>query len=167
MIRCELYGLLLLCKQVWSENGAGGYQEHFSFTHDAAIVGLTVHPSGHYFVTATANAQWQLFDAVHKSLLAVVTASDSSTVFTSCAFHPDGLILGTGTTSGTLKVWDVREQKLVKDLPGHTGSIHSVVFSENGYLAASGAANGEIKIWDLRKLTSVKSLEGIFLILLL
>jgi pre-mRNA-processing factor 19 len=85
--------------------------------------------------------------------------------YSSCSFHPDGLILGIGTSSGELKVWDIREPKHVTDLKDANSSsnsnntVQSLSFSENGYLSAAGYASGEVKIWDLRKLTCVKSFQ--------
>lgn len=69
----------------------------------------------------------------------------------SCAgFHPDGLILGTGTEA-VVRIWDVKSQAMVAALEGHQGAISCLAFSENGYYLATGAADATVKLWDLRK----------------
>lgn len=37
--------------------------------------------------------------------------------YTSAAFHPDGLILGTGMHNSTVLVWEVRTQKVMHIYP--------------------------------------------------
>ena len=36
--------------------------------------------------------------------------------FTSASFHPDGLILGTGTAESLVRIWDVKSQVCVSSL---------------------------------------------------
>ncbi len=111
-------------------------------------------------VSVSDNAEWQFLDIARGGLLKVITAKEEDTKFQSCNFHPDGLILGTGTANGIFKIWDIREQKNVSSLTGHNGAVKSISFSENGYLVATGATDGGVKIWDLRKLSCAKSMEG-------
>lgn len=132
---------------------------------------------------------WHFLDIVNRKCLQVMNVGDSrennsygngnisgnssnnntnsNNEYSSGTFHPDGLILGTGTTSGLLRVWDVRAMQNVQTLVAPTAngtgssgaSLTSICFSENGYLAASGAEDGSVHLWDLRKLASTKSLD--------
>jgi pre-mRNA-processing factor 19 len=76
-------------------------------------------------------------------------------------FHPDGIILGTGSSSdnGAVKIWDVREQTNVGSLNEHHGEITGLTFSENGYYFASAGVDCKVRVWDLRKLKCAKTLE--------
>lgn len=142
---------------MWSPNASGGYNQNYSFETNARPVDIAVHPSANYLIVATADENWHFVDVQRQACLKVVTAAEADTVYQSCAFHPDGLILGTGTQQGALKIWDIREQKNVSSMKDHTAAILDITFSENGYLAATASADGNVKIWDLRKLACTKS----------
>jgi len=44
-------------------------------------------------------------------LVFIQVSDDSKNVdYTAAAFHPDGLILGTGTSQSVVKIWDVKSQ---------------------------------------------------------
>ena len=79
-------------------------------------------------------------------------------------FHPDGLLLGMGTTAAAgagVLVWDLKTQKSVATMQGHKGSVTSLCFSENGfYMSTASADHAEgVKIWDLRKLQNVHTID--------
>ena len=45
-----------------------------------------------------------------QNLFLQVEDPSNSMGYTSAAFHPDGLILGTGTTEATVRIWDVKSR---------------------------------------------------------
>ncbi len=115
--------------------------------------------AGNYLTSVSLDGSWHFLDLVGSSCLKIVGGAEEQQ-YSSCAFHPDGLILGTGTAAGVLKIWDIREQQNVANCAEHSGAVHSVSFSENGYLVATGSEDGSVKIWDLRKLACTKTLTG-------
>lgn len=75
------------------------------------------------------------------------------------------MILGVGTRTGAVRIWDARSTKAVAKFEGHSVSsasdsgVTGLSFSENGYYLATGAADG-VKAWDLRKLKNLASVPG-------
>ncbi|CAF2145379.1 unnamed protein product [Rotaria magnacalcarata] len=88
----------------------------------------------------------------------MVTNPADSVPLTAAQFHPDGLILGTGTQDAVIKIWDLKERSNVANFPGHSGAISSIAFSENGYYLATAAEDSTVRLWDLRKLRNFKTL---------
>ena len=48
-----------------------------------------------------------------------VTDDSEKVDYTAAAFHPDGLILGTGTAQSIVKIWDVKSQVKPIDILVH------------------------------------------------
>lgn len=66
------------------------------------------------------------------------------------AFSPNGQVLATGGPGSTIKLWDVRSRKQLKDLAGQFFDVvSSVAFSPDGKTLASGYENGTVRFWDV------------------
>lgn len=70
----------------------------------------------------------------------------------SVAFSPDGTLVATGSTDNVLRLWSVRDRKLVAWLSptdhGDAGRIQAVQFSPDGDVVAGIFDNGSVRIWQ-------------------
>jgi len=139
--------------KVWS--GSDEKSVHTVKTHQGSVVGCTLHPTGDYWVTASQDQTWAFHDIAASTCVAQVGIERS---IEEVQFHPDGLILGLGTTDGAVKIWDVKSQKEAATFPGHKGAISGISFSENGYYLATSAEDNTIRLWDLRKAKSIHTI---------
>ncbi|CAG7900265.1 unnamed protein product [Brassica rapa] len=145
--------------RIWGSSEDGNYAcRHTLKDHSAEVRAVTVHATNKYFVSASLDSTWCFYDMSSGLCLAQVTDDSEKVDYTAAAFHPDGLILGTGTAQSIVKIWDVKSQANVAKFGGHTGEITSVSFSENGYFLATAALDG-VRLWDLRKLKNFRTFE--------
>jgi len=109
-------------------------------------------------VSASEDASWAFWDVATASCLKQVHLEGGAGGYSAVQFHPDGLILGTGTSDKLVRVWEMRNQKNVAQFEGHTGPVVALSFSENGYHLATAAADG-VKLCYLRKLKNFRALS--------
>jgi len=143
--------------RIWRHSEAGYEVVETLKAHVSGVIGLSLHASGDYVVTASQDASWAFHDLHNARCLAHVQNPDSSAQFTSVSFHPDGLILGTGSSTNVVHIWDVKSQKNLATFEGHEGSITDIAFSENGFYLATASEDGSVRLWDLRKLKNVQT----------
>ena len=77
---------------------------------------------------------------------------------TSVAFSTNA-ILASGSSDGTVKLWNVESHENIATLEGHTRGVTSVAFSTNAILA-SGSSDGTVKLWNVESHENISTLEG-------
>lgn len=64
------------------------------------------------------------------------------------------------SVSGEISIWDLRSQKQVGTLLGHTSSVSDVALLSNGFLASSAMFEPSLRIWDPKKAPTKPPLDN-------
>jgi hypothetical protein len=64
------------------------------------------------------------------------------------ALAPDGRLLASGDTAGTVRLWNADRAESVAILQGHTGAVFSLAFTSESQVVASGGADQTIRLWE-------------------
>jgi WD40 repeat protein len=75
------------------------------------------------------------------------------------AFSADGRLLAVAFADGTVRVWEIKSEKLLHTLR-HGDRVACVAFHPGGQQLASGSCDNTAKIWDLQTGREVETLRG-------
>jgi eukaryotic-like serine/threonine-protein kinase len=89
----------------------------------------------------------------------VATLPTSFHVISHLAFSPDGQRLAAALSDGTVKVWDIKSQKLLHTFR-HSDRVACVAFHPNSRQLASGSCDNTAKVWDLETGQELETLVG-------
>lgn len=72
---------------------------------------------------------------------------------TQLAFNNSNTLLASGDSDGLVKIWDLKEARLMRNLEGHRLGITCLAFypSEETVVCASGSKDGRLRLWDIKR----------------
>jgi WD40 repeat protein len=78
----------------------------------------------------------------------------------SLAFDPEGKLLASGCTDGSITIWDTTRWIVLRKLVGHQSIVYGLSFSKSRPLLASCSYDGTIKLWNPWTGEIMRSLQG-------
>ena len=78
------------------------------------------------------------------------------------SFSPNGEILASGVSDGTISLLDVKNGKEINLLQGHSKSINCISYSPDGKTIATGDDNGSIYLWNAKSGKNIKNLASYY-----
>lgn len=82
---------------------------------------------------------------------------------TDVAFSPNGELVASSSTDGTVRLWRISDGSLLYVLEGHTNYVRSVAFSPDGNLLASGSNDRTVRIWQVSDGTLIRTISSSFM----
>ncbi len=79
---------------------------------------------------------------------AIETVPNVRNAARSLAFSSDGLLALSGSSNGSVDIWDVRSGRLIRTLSGHRNEILAVAFMSDGRQVMSASSDNTVKLWD-------------------
>jgi len=79
----------------------------------------------------------------------------------SLVFSPDGVEqIHPGRGDGTVKVWELSDDKEVLTLKGHTNRVFTAAFSPDGHRVVTGSLDRTARIWEVESGRELEVLRG-------
>ncbi|HEY1187998.1 MAG TPA: c-type cytochrome domain-containing protein [Gemmata sp.] len=109
------------------------------------VAALAVDPQGQFVAVATRNALVLLDLADGRELKRYGPFNSPLSVV---AISPNGKWIAAGNDLGTVRVWQLGEEKVRFTLTGHEGGVRSAAIKDGGRWVLTGGADRTLRLWD-------------------
>lgn len=127
--------------------GSHGYRTLMR-SHMDAVLGFSVDGTRRRITTASRDGTVRIWDVDSTQQLYDFVSDDHNDAPSSVAFHPRMPIFACGSSSGTVRVFDIPTSSLLAQHRQHRGAVVGLVFSPDGERMYSAGSLGYLALYD-------------------
>ncbi|MGC1274330.1 MAG: WD40 repeat domain-containing protein [Planctomycetaceae bacterium] len=117
--------------------------------HDSWVKAIAFSKDGSQVVTCGYDGRMIWWPALGDAPQPIRTVEGHAGWIRSAVMRPDGSLLATAGNDLVVRLWNVADGTLVKELPGHEKVVWSVEWDPSGKFLMSGDLGGVLKQWDV------------------
>lgn len=144
--------------RVW-DSQTGECHKSIALAPDEYIVGLAVHPQGHYCISVGNDDRLTWWNLETGACIRALPSGHKGHHW-SIAFHPEGQVFASIGTDSVVKLRHADTGECYANLEGHTGCYGDLAFSPDGTILATGRSDRTIRLWEFATGRCLHVLEG-------
>jgi WD40 repeat protein/energy-coupling factor transporter ATP-binding protein EcfA2 len=144
--------------KIWQRQSDGTFKFRKSIPDKEGISAISLSDDGQIIATASRNTY--RLNLWHKDGKLLVSLPGHRDQIRDLSFSPDNQIIATASVDGAIKLWSVKERKLLQTIPNDSVRLDrfGVRFVDNTTIAATNS-DRTIKLWNVNG-TKIKDLAG-------
>lgn len=139
---------------------ASGGAVAFNGAHDTWVRGLAFSPDGQTLLTGGYDGRLVWWPATSDAPAPIRQVDAHRSWIRALAVSPDGSIVATGGNDDMVRLWNLSDGTLVRELAGHEGHLYSVLFHPSGQWLLSGDLKGKVKQWNVADGSLVREFDA-------
>ncbi len=121
---------------------------------DAPLLSLDFSPDGQWIATGNLNNQLEIWEAATGERIWMLASSEPAessvpAFIKQVVYSPDGSLLGSASSDGSIRVWEPPGDKPLIDLSGHSRAASCLAFNPDQTRLASGGLDAVVRIWGI------------------
>ena len=132
-----------------------------TFNTSSRVIDLAYRPDGDRLAAAGENGDVYIFYTDHQNgtRRLLRTLREHNEAVWEVAWSPDGNILASSSSDGTIRLWNPNNGVNYAVLRGHTAEVEALAFSPDGKTLASGGPDSTVRIWDVNTQRHLRTIK--------